>query len=78
MGSPEHKVKRWWGGFPEAWIAPSGKAQRSNKEHTSICRKVTAADREEASRWVRTALAAGQLKYFEGDKTYPKDIWYKD
>lgn len=78
VGSGEHKATRWWGGLPEAWIGSDGEARRSKKEHTTICPKVTAEEREEASRWVQIALAAGQLRYFEGDKTYPKHIWYRD
>jgi len=27
---------------------------------------------------VRAALAARQFRYSDGDKTYPKHIWYKD
>ncbi|MFD2237673.1 hypothetical protein [Aureimonas populi] len=55
-----------------------GKARRPKKEHTTICPKVTEQEREEASRWVRVALALGQLRFLEGDKTYPKHIWYRD
>ncbi len=78
VGSEEHKVKRWWGGLPKAREHPYGNARRPKKEHTTICRRTTKKDEEEASRWVRQALAAGQLRFFEGDKTYPKHIWYKD
>jgi hypothetical protein len=78
VGSAEHKVAQWWGGLPKAWESQYGSASRPRKEHTTICRKVTDADRAEASCWVRAALAAGQLRFFEGDKTYPKHIWYKD
>jgi hypothetical protein len=24
VGSPEHKVQRYWGGLPQAWIGPDG------------------------------------------------------
>lgn len=78
VGSAEHKVQRWWGGYPQAWEKPGVVAKRPKKQHTSICRKVSEADREEASCWVRAALRSGQLRYHEGDKTYPKHIWYKD
>ncbi len=78
VGSAEHKVVRWWGGLPNAWDGQDGEAKRPKKEHTTICRRITEQDREEASAWVRSALAAGQLKFFEGDDTYPKHIWYKD
>lgn len=78
VGSAEHKVTRWWGGLPKAWETADGTASRPKREHTTICRKVTEEDRAEASRWVRAALTAGQLRYSEGDKIYPKYIWYMD
>ena len=78
VGSPEHKVKRWWGGLPQAWEDAKGRASRPKKQHTSICRMVSKKDREKATEWVRFALRQGQFRYFEGDKTYPKHIWYKD
>ncbi|MDG4883049.1 hypothetical protein [Mesorhizobium sp. WSM4884] len=78
VGSKEHKVKRWWGGLPGAWEDQSGNASRPKKEHTTVCRKITAEEREEASRWVRTALREGQYRFFDGDKIYPKYIWYRD
>ena len=78
VGSAEHKVTRWWGGLPKAWQAQDGGVKRPKKQHTTPCRKVTEMDRDEASDWVRAALAAGQLRYFEGDQTYPKHIWYRD
>lgn len=78
VGSAEHKVKSWWGGLPEAWEDKHGKAGRPKKQHTTICRKVSEADRKAATLWVREALAARQYRYFEGDKTFPKHIWYRD
>ncbi len=78
VGSAEHKVERWWDGLPKPREAHDGNTSRPGKEHTTICRKVTEDERNEASNWVRAALAAGQLRFFEGDKTYPKHIWYKD
>jgi hypothetical protein len=78
VGSSEHKVRRWWGGLPGAREGAGGDVRRPKKEHTSICRKTTAEDREEASRWVQSALAAGQFRFREGDQTYPKHIWYRD
>lgn len=78
VGSPEHKEKRWWGGLPAARKGRDGRTRRPKKAHTTICRKTAEADRREATRWVREALAAGQMRFFDGDKTYPKHIWYKD
>lgn len=31
-----------------------------------------------ATAWVREALKQGQVRFFEGDKIYPKHIWYRD
>jgi hypothetical protein len=45
---------------------------------TTICPLVTALDRDMASDWVRTALKKGQFRYVEGDKSFPKKIWYRD
>ena len=64
--------------MPKAWQPKRGKASRPKRQHTTICHMVTAKERDEASRWVRAALAAGQFRFFEGDKTYPKHIWYED
>lgn len=77
-GSPEHKVTEWWGGLPQAWEGKKGKANRPKKEKTSICRKVTAEERDEATEWVREALRKDQFRYYEGDKTFPKHLWYQD
>ena len=77
-GSKEHKAKRWWGGLPGARVGKNGKAKRPKKLHTSICWLVAEADRERASDWVRDALKQGQSRFYEGDKRYPKHIWYKD
>lgn len=78
VGSPEHKVVRWWGGLPQAYVPPDGRASRPGKQDTTICPLVTAKDREKASGWVREAIRAHQYKFFEGDKDFPKHIWYRD
>ena len=38
VGSAEHKVERWWGGLPEGYVGPSGKATRPKKQQTTIAR----------------------------------------
>lgn len=78
VGSGEHKAKRWWGGLPQAKVGRDGKARRPKKEHTTICHKVDIVDRDKATTWVQEALKKRQFRYFEGDKTYPKHIWYQD
>jgi len=78
VGSPEHKAQKWWGGFPKAFVDNSGVATRPDKEDTTICTLSTEADREMANRWVQNALKEGQFRFYEGDKDYPKKIWYKE
>lgn len=78
VGGGEHKVARWWGGLPQAKLGKDGIATRPKRLLTTICYRSTEAERDEASCWVRKALAAGQFRYFEGDKTFPKHIWYQD
>ncbi len=78
VGSGEHKTQRWWGGLPNAFVGKDGRAHRPRKQHTTPCPKTTEAQRQEASGWVRQALAAGQFRFYEGDGTYPKHLWYQD
>ena len=78
VGSAEHKTRRWWGGLPGARLDAGGKARRPKREHTTICARTDEADRDQATLWVRAALGAGQLRFFEGDQTYPKHLWFRD
>ena len=78
VGSPEHKVVRWWGGLPQAHVGTGGVATRPGRQTTTICPLVSVEERDIATLWVRAALALGQHKFFEGDKIYPHFIWYRD
>ncbi|HMJ05344.1 MAG TPA: hypothetical protein VK474_03720 [Chthoniobacterales bacterium] len=78
VGSAEHKTERWWGGFPKAYVGADGAAHRPGKQLTTICPKVNEQERDTATGWVRQALRQGQLRYYEGDKDFPKHIWYRD
>lgn len=78
VGSPEHKNVRWWGGLPEAHTGPNGIAKRPRKQRTTICPLFTKQERDRATGWVREALRSDQLRYFEGDKDFPKRVWYRD
>jgi hypothetical protein len=78
VGSPEHKTRRWWGGLPEAFADSHGTARRPDKQDTTICTLTAEADRIQATEWVQKALKASQFRYYEGDKDYPKKIWYQD
>ncbi len=53
-------------------------ARRPGRQLTTICPKTTDEQREEASVWVRRALARRQVRFYEGDGTYPKHLWYRD
>jgi hypothetical protein len=78
VGSPEHKDQRWWGGLPKGFVGIDGIATRPNKEDTTICRLYAIKDRDKATKWVQSALKAGQYKFYEGDKDYPKKVWFRD
>jgi hypothetical protein len=77
-GSGEHKSERWWGGLPLAKTGRNGVARRPKKELTTICPLVTQQDQNNATTWVQFALRNGQFRFFEGDKKYPKHIWYEE
>jgi hypothetical protein len=78
VGSAEHKTERWWGGLPGAFVGKDRVVRRPGKQLTTPCPKTTEEQREEASRWVREALSAGWFRFYEGDGTYPKHLWYRD
>jgi hypothetical protein len=61
-----------------AYIGPDGKAPRPRKQLTTICPLTADADRQRATEWVHAALAAGQVRHYQGDKTFPARIWYRD
>lgn len=31
-----------------------------------------------ATRWVQEALSAARIRFYEGDKVFPKHIWHRD
>lgn len=76
VGSAEHKAFRWWGGLPQARVGKDGKATRPKKQKTTICDLVDEADRQRATEWVKLAIRSGQCRFYEGDKDFPKHIWY--
>jgi hypothetical protein len=78
VGSPEHKITRFWGGLPKGWIGADGEAKRPKRQKTSICHLKTEDERQKASMWVQAALNAGQLRYCDGDGAFPKHIWHCD
>ncbi|HUZ12904.1 MAG TPA: hypothetical protein VMU93_08660 [Caulobacteraceae bacterium] len=78
MGSDEHKVRRWWGGLPSAYVDAAGVARRPGRQRTTICPLVSELDRQKATLWLRSALGAGQVRYFEADKDFPARVWYRE
>jgi hypothetical protein len=76
VGSPEHKAERWWGGLPAGRKGRDGRLHRPKKQRTTICPLTTEAERDNATLWVREALATGQFEFQEGDKVYPFRLWY--
>jgi hypothetical protein len=58
-------------------VDSDGTAKRPNKQDTTICPLTTEAQRDQATDWVQKALKASQFRYYEGDKDYPKKIWYR-
>jgi len=78
VGSGEHKTKRWWGGLPDAFVGTSGVASRPGKQLTTICPLTTNSQQAMATQWVQAALREGKVRFYEGDKLFPKHIWYRD
>lgn len=76
VGSAEHKASRWWGGMPGVQYK-DGRPARPKRQTTTICPLVTERERDRATEWVRRAIETGQCKFMEGDKDFPKHIWYE-
>ena len=79
VGSAEHKVKSWWGGLPEAKQLPDGKVirpKKPRKQTTTLCPLTSLEDRNRATQWVRSAIASGQYRFYEGDQDFPKKVWH--
>lgn len=77
VGSPEHKVRRWWGGLPEARQLPGGAVGRRGRQTTTVCPLTAEQDRAAATGWLREAIAAGQYRFVESDRDFPKRVWFR-
>lgn len=77
VGSSEHKGAGWWGGLPMSKQLRGGRVGRTRKQTTTICPLTTEHDRRRATEWVRGAITAGQYKFIEADKRFPKKIWFE-
>lgn len=76
-GSGEHKTEGWWGGLPRGRQLPGGRVGRRGRQKTTICPLTTKADRERATDWIRRAIIAGQYRFFQADKRFPKKLWFE-
>lgn len=76
-GSPEHKVKRWWGGLPQGKQLPGGQVGRFGRQNTTICPLTRESERNLATQWIRKAIRARQCIFLESDKNFPKKVWYE-
>jgi hypothetical protein len=54
----------------------NGKASRPKKQKTTICPLLGEDDRKMATEWVQRALEERKYRFYEGDKDFPKHIWY--
>ena len=77
VGSPEHKIGRWWAGQGSA-PGPDGGLKRPKKQLTTVCPLRNEQDRGRATGWIRDALLAGRWLFVEGDKRFPKHVWHLD
>ena len=73
VGSPEHKVHRWWGGLPMAPQLPGGQIGRRGQQTTTVCPMTAEEDRTLATDWLRRAIVAGQYRFVEADLDFPKE-----
>jgi hypothetical protein len=78
VGSQEYKRYKWWGALPDAYDDEDATASKQGRQQTTICPLTTEEDRVAATGWVQAALTAGQMRFYEGDKDFPKHIWYRD
>lgn len=77
VGSPEHKVRRWWGGLPRARQLPGGQVGRRGQQTTTVCPLSTEEDRTLATKWLRMAILAAQYRFVEADQDFPKRVWFE-
>ena len=77
VGSPEHKDGGWWGGRPSSRQLSGGRVGRGRAQTTTICPLSSKEDRSRATDWVRSAIMAGQYRFFQSDKKYPKKMFFE-
>ena len=67
-----------WGGRGGVRIGADGKAVRPKGQHTTIRPLTSTRDRDRATKWLQTAISRCQFVFVEGDKRFPKHVWYVD
>lgn len=80
VGSKEHKTVQWWGGLPGIRVdKKTGKPLgRPHRQKTTICPLVNQPnDKRRATAWIRVAIRSGRCRFVEGDKDFPKYVWYR-
>ncbi len=77
VGSPEHKLGRWWGGLPGARQLPGGRVGRRGRQTTTVCPLNTEEDRTLATEWLRKAIVAGQYRFVEAGQDFPRRVWFE-
>ena len=77
VGSPEHKIGRWWGGQGNP-PGPSGMLKRPKKQNTTVCPLHTQEDKAKATNWIQQAISDGCFVFEEGDRRFPKHVWRGD
>ena len=77
IGSSEHKIERWWGGYPKAKQLPGGRVGRHGKQQTTVCHLTSKADQIRANRWLQQAIRQKHFAFFETDQRYPKKVWFE-
>lgn len=77
-GSCEHKVGPWWGGRGGVRIGTDGKVTRPKRQRTAICPLTSLRDGSRATEWLQKAISRHQFVFVEGDKRFPKHVWYVD
>ena len=78
VGSPEHKVRRWWGDVPpSARQSSGGSVGRPGKQTTTVCPLTEPADRGRATGWVQAAIRSGQCRFYQSDSLFSKKVWYE-
>lgn len=56
---------------------PGGRIGRRGRQTTTVCPLTTDQDRKSATDWLREAIVAGQYRFVESDRDFPKRVWFR-